>query len=166
MFENGGPLKPNVYTNAAGYLRVGSIDQFSQTQEQDADYGEDNTRKYSEPLDVTRIHPDDYLDTKVIVARACEVSGDIKDISSEEMSQFVRSMLLNVEKVKNADGVIENRSDNDALRRHQVNLNSYNVLQNSAKMQLEKGLEFTPFHLLEISTRTMSQSTGEQNDWI
>ena len=124
MFENGGPLKPNVYTNAAGYLRVGSIDQFSQTQEQDADYGEDNTRKYSEPLDVTRIHPDDYLETKVIVARACEVSGDIKDISSEAMSQFVRSMLLSVEKVKNADGIIENRSDNDALRRHQSNLNS------------------------------------------
>ena len=67
MFENGGPLKPNVYTNAAGYLRIGSIDQFSQTQEQDADYGADNTRKYPEPLDVTRIHPADYLDTKVIV---------------------------------------------------------------------------------------------------
>ena len=65
------------------------------------------------------------------------------------MSQFVRSMLLNVEKVKDADGVIENRSDNDALKRHQGNLNSYNVLQNAAKMQLEKGLEFTPFNLLE-----------------
>ena len=108
--------------------------------------------KYSEPLDVTRIHPDDYLETKVIVARACEVSGDIKDISSEAMSQFVRSMLLSVEKVKNADGIIENRPDNDALRRHPSNLNSYNELQNAAKMQLEKGLNLRRFIFLEIST--------------
>jgi transcription elongation factor SPT6 len=125
-------------------LRIGSIDPYSQTQERQADYGGDSEKKYPEPLDVTRIHPADYNDTKLIIAKACEKSGDLKDMSVVEMTHLVRSMLLDPDKALNADGVIQDRQDNETLKRHQGNLMRVNAKQNADQFQIDNGLDYCP----------------------
>ena len=87
LYDNGGPFKANVYTNAAGYLRIGSIDPYSQTQAIQVDYGGDSERKFPEPLDVTRIHPEDYADAKLLA------DGDI---TKAEVIEEVRALAISM----------------------------------------------------------------------
>jgi transcriptional accessory protein Tex/SPT6 len=85
--SNGGPMKDKVFTNAIGFIRLGAPTKDAPTEPSDSDL-------LIDPIEFTRIHPEDYDEARIFIGRARGIVGDLKFIGREEWVRHTREMLL------------------------------------------------------------------------
>ena len=147
--DRGGPLKKKCYNNALGFLRLGTMDPYG-PEEDESENG------VLDALDLTRIHPNDYMLARVMIAGAREMAGDLKDVQAHEWYRYARRIMLEPDAINGA-----RREFTKELKDHRQVLGQITLKQAAIHHRSGPDSDVLPLHTLEMIQKELLYRSPE-----
>jgi transcription elongation factor SPT6 len=148
QFIKNGLLTTQVYMNAAGFLRIRQDPELR-------DIRKHNVSEVGDPLDDTRVHPEDYELARKMATDALEL--DDEDVHDDHPSHVISLIMQDKDNVSKLDELnlddfaVNMYESNDALKRHTLNVIKDELLRPFREVRKEFRLP-TPWDVLTMLT--------------